>query len=351
MGETADSCPQPLSKNPYDAFFKSAFSDPEAAADLIRNFLPASYTKNLSESEISVEIKDYINRHLKEHQSDLLVTCRSQERQVRFYFLLEHKSSPERDTLLQVGRYLFELMYELLEKDHEKPEGPEVSLTPSSAKSRWLPEIVPIIIYHGTRNWNYSQQFVDHIDCADERAAHLLRFQPVFVNLQSYKDELFTGSLRAVVSLMLLKNLSRRLDQQSARKLLDAMYANPVPYYLREFYYRCYEALFQVKSKEEIDMLFDEFDKAGYTEEKEKAMTFAEVLEQRGKEEGRVEGEHITLIRQLDKKFGVSEEEKELVRQTKDLNKIEAALDEILDAASKAQVLAHLSGFQGEGEH
>ncbi len=37
----------------------------------------------------------------------------------------------------------------------------------------------------------------------------------------------------------------------------------------RQFYYRCYEALFQIKSEEEIELLFGEFERAGYTEEKE----------------------------------------------------------------------------------
>jgi len=44
----------------------------------------------------------------------------------------------------------------------------------------------------------------------------------------------------------------------------------------------------------------------------------------------------------LDKKFGITEEEAELIRQNEDLAKIEAALDEILDSTSKAQVLDHL---------
>lgn len=79
-------------------------------------------------------------------------------------------------------------------------------------------------------------------------------------------------------------------------------------------------------------------------------MTFAEVLEQRGKKEGRVEGEHITLIRLVDKKFGISEEEKHMIRQTKDLGKIEAALDEFVFADTKSQVLEQLARLPGDVE-
>ena len=71
-------------------------------------------------------------------------------------------------------------------------------------------------------------------------------------------------------------------------------------------------------------------------------MTYAEAAEKKGIEKGIQKGEHKTLIRQLDKKFGLSDEEKELVRSCEELEKIEAALDEILDAETKEQVLAQL---------
>ena len=209
-------------------------------------------------------------------------------------------------------------------------------------------------------------QFSEHIDSMEENARHLLSFEPFFIRLQSYRDEQFTGSLKTVVGLMVLKYLSHRLDEDAARSLVETMKkADPVPLYLREFYDKCYRVLFQLKEAEEYELLLGEMDKSGYTEEKERAMTYEEVAEkrgiekgfqkamtyaeaaekrgiQKGKEEGRVEGEHNTLIRQLDRKFGLSEEEKELIRGTEELEKIEAALDEILDAETKEQVLSRL---------
>ncbi|MFP4179886.1 MAG: hypothetical protein ACLFSA_07500, partial [Spirochaetaceae bacterium] len=94
------------------------------------------------------------------------------------------------------------------------------------------------------------------------------------------------------------------------------------------------------------ELFLGELEKTGYTEEKEKAMTYEEVAEKRGlvkgMEKGRIEGEHNTLIRLLDRKFGLSEEEEELVRSTEELEKIEAALDEFVFADTKEQVLGHL---------
>ncbi|MFP4268934.1 MAG: hypothetical protein ACLFQW_13135, partial [Spirochaetaceae bacterium] len=164
---------------------------------------------------------------------------------------------------------------------------------------------------------------------------------------QAYRDDQFTGSLKTVVGLMVLKYLSRRLDGEAARRLVETMNrSGPVPLYLREFYDKCYRVLFQVKESEEYELILGELEKTGYTEEKERAMTYEEVAEKRGlvkgMEKGRIEGEHNTLIRQLDRKFCLSEEEKELVRSTEELEKIEAALDEILEADTKEQVLGHL---------
>ena len=381
---------------PYDAFFKAAFSESESAADLIRNFLPEAYSRRIEEAEISADIKDYINRELTEHHSDLLVTCRSAESEFHFYFLFEHKSSPERSTLLILARAIIELTFDLLGKEKEaeeedKPTAAEEedekrSNTPDSgsttdeqsshknrgkkpppglpsekvkAGGKWLPEIIPVILYHGDPPWNYPMQFSEHIDSMEENARHLLSFEPFFIRLQSYRDEQFTGSLKTVVGLMVLKYLSHRLDEEAARSLVETMKkADPVPLYLREFYDKCYRVLFQLKEAEEYELLLGEMDKSGYTEEKERAMTYEEVAEKRGiekgiergiergiekgKEEGRVEGEHNTLIRQLDRKFGLSEEEKELIRRTEELEKIEAALDEFVFAETKEQVLTQL---------
>jgi hypothetical protein len=92
------------------------------------------------------------------------------------------------------------------------------------------------------------------------------------------------------------------------------------------------------EKKEEYKLLLGEPDNAGYTEEKERVMTFAEAAEKRGTQKG----EHKTLIRLLDKKFGLKKDEKDLIRRIEDLEKIEAAIDEILDTERKEQVLAQL---------
>jgi len=68
--------------------------------------------------------------------------------------------------------------------------------------------------------------------------------------------------------------------------------------------------------------------------------------EKRGREEGIQQGELLekqhVLIRQADTKFGLTEEEKDKIRACKDADKLDAALDTVLTATVKNEVLGVL---------
>ena len=75
-------------------------------------------------------------------------------------------------------------------------------------------------------------------------------------------------------------------------------------------------------------------------------MTIAEKYINEGLTKGRTEGalaeRRGVLIRQLEKKFGLSDDERALIQSVDDLDHLAAALDEILFAQSKQQVLDKL---------
>ena len=83
-----------------------------------------------------------------------------------------------------------------------------------------------------------------------------------------------------------------------------------------------------------------------YTEIEGDVMTFAEAKVQEGREKGRQEGKlkekREILKRQLGKKFGLSIEETAKIDRIEDLQALDAALEEILDAGEKRQVLEKL---------
>ena len=71
---------------------------------------------------------------------------------------------------------------------------------------------------------------------------------------------------------------------------------------------------------------------------------------QKGRVEGRVEGrlegqigdKHQVLTRQIRLKFGLSEHESQLITRVRDTEKLDSAIDAVITAADKTEILALL---------
>ena len=105
------------------------------------------------------------------------------------------------------------------------------------------------------------------------------------------------------------------------------------------------------KNKEELEIIilyiskvkdidenkFNEITKNLLDEDNEEAsmVTFLEAIETKGE----IKKQQKTLIRQLSKKFGITEEEKAIINNCSDGEKLDNALDDILFAETKFRVL------------
>ena len=71
-------------------------------------------------------------------------------------------------------------------------------------------------------------------------------------------------------------------------------------------------------------------------------MTYAQEMRKQGLEEGSLQRSHEVLIRQLDRKFGITDAERVRIMSCEDQRALDAALDEFALAETKTQVLARL---------
>ena len=69
-----------------------------------------------------------------------------------------------------------------------------------------------------------------------------------------------------------------------------------------------------------------------------------EESEQKGEIKGELKAQHKTLIRQLQKRFGLTPKEIEKIESVSSVEKLDTALDMILTAETKEQVLEKLKG-------
>jgi predicted transposase/invertase (TIGR01784 family) len=124
--------------NIHDIFVRESFSDSERAVAFFERFLPETIIHHLNLETLTVLKETYINETLKEHFSDLVfeVSLKSDITvKTDVVLLFEHKSSPDRNVLFQIGYYIFAHWTKCLTENKEpKP-------------------IIPIIYYQGKKNW------------------------------------------------------------------------------------------------------------------------------------------------------------------------------------------------------
>ena len=314
-----------------DRLFRHAFSTQQSARELAENVLPPSYRRRIAGARVTVERSSYVDQALRDHVTDLLIRFDTPSgAQLYLYVLVDHKSQPQRWAPLQLLRYVAQIYSDLLRRKKQP---------------RRLPEIVPLVLYTGAKRWGYSLQLAELVAAAGN-ATHVPRFRPLLVDLARRKDSAFNGSVRTVVALLFLKYLSRRIDRAAAGVLLQAMHREPLTPELREFFQSCYRALAARKEAEEIAVLVEAAKSYGYPDTQEDLMTWEQEVKTKGRQEGislgQLRDKQDVLIRLLDRKFGIGEAERELIREVEDPVRLDAALDEILFAENRDAVLEKL---------
>ena len=102
----------------------------------------------------------------------------------------------------------------------------------------------------------------------------------------------------------------------------------------------------QVKSAAEVRQLAAAASRKGYHEVEGGYMTYAQEMRREGLQEGRQQGSlqrsREVLARLVERKFGLTDAERERIMACEDQQAMEAALDLILEAESKEQILAML---------
>nr|MBS0037515.1 Rpn family recombination-promoting nuclease/putative transposase [Saprospiraceae bacterium] len=144
----------------------------------MEEFLPSDLLNHLVLKSLNVLKESYLDNDLKEYFSDLVIEIPLKDRKkekVNVALLFEHKSSPDRHVLMQVGFYIFSHWMKLI-RQKKKPQ-----------------LIIPLIYYQGKKHWKVpqlTQLFDDHpIDLLNlvPRVPHL------FIALNEIPDHQIDG--------------------------------------------------------------------------------------------------------------------------------------------------------------
>ncbi len=326
---------------PSDEFFRFAFSDPDAARELL-SLVPgdaAGSTTLRRLKNLKLRRDTFVDDSLRDYYADLLFDAelpaegeRGGTESCLVYILFEHKSSPQNSTLRQLLRYMLEIWD---------------SVTADEARA--LPPIVAVVVYNGKPPWHAVRTFGDYFRDFGETGATMLDFSPYFVGVSDVaQDRILRLSqyTRAAVSAMKfvatadpgdLDDLSSALRNVGRGDRIPSLLRAVATYLLgastNEVRRRIIEVTKGTPAEEAIVTIAESLRKEGLEEGLEK-----------GIEQGLLTAQRDVLVRLIGRKFGITPEERDLVNRVEHHDRLEAALDEFAVAETKEQVVRKLTG-------
>ena len=175
-------------QTPHDRFFKAMFGKTAIVSSFVSSYLFPD-TKVEIDFNLSSAIKnDTVDGFLNEFRSDIVYRLFDKTRSLYIYLLFEHKSTPDKRTLIQLKHYLNSVENEIPES--EKHEGP-----------------ILVVIYHGRRKWDIPLSF--DLDQSILKK-NFSRLQYLLFDISHTPDEKIVGSPQLRLALMGLKYVRTR---------------------------------------------------------------------------------------------------------------------------------------------
>jgi len=307
--------------NIHDSFFKKALSDRQAADTFLREHLPREVVDLLAPEPPELLPGSFVDELLGQHHTDLLFRIQLKtEQDALAYLLMEHKSSPDEATRLQLLRYVVRILTRWY-KEHERLP---------------LPPVLPLVAHHGPDGWELSCEFQDLFGAVPEPLRpYMISFRHALVDFARIEDHALSAHIRLRAFLKALKyvlrpDLPERLEVLLAEgaqlpivdvvEILAYIGKGPVPVSpeaLREAVKR-----FMPDYAENIMRSFGkEYFADGFA-----------AGEARGKAEGKAEGEAQALVRLLERRIGAVSEALRARIFAADLASIEAWFDRAIEA-------------------
>ncbi len=184
----------------HDKLFKETWSNIENARSLLENYLPHDLLEKVDMDSLEICKDSFVEKSLKEFHSDLLYKVKLGDNSAYIYYLFEHKSYPDSLIHLQLLKYMIGI-WELNIKQN---------------KSKTLDIIVPLVMYHGAKNWTTPEDFAGIFNDRSETVQSFIPdFSFILYDLTKYSDEEIKGNVLSRVVMLVLKYIfTSEMEQQ-----------------------------------------------------------------------------------------------------------------------------------------
>jgi predicted transposase/invertase (TIGR01784 family) len=166
---------------PHDRMFEYVFKEKETAASMLKEYLPVKIRNKLDFRSLKISNDTFLDKRLKDYFSDLLyeIKLKSSYKAVLIYILFEHKSREEWFTCLQLLKYLVRIWEQFLKQNKE---------------AKYLPVIIPLVIYHGKSKWELSKRFISLFEDTTDLEEYIPDFGFNLYDISHMPDEDIQGT-------------------------------------------------------------------------------------------------------------------------------------------------------------
>lgn len=154
-----------MTPTPHDALFKSVFSDPGRAAELLALALGPEVAARLDWTTLRREDGSFIDEELRASHVDLLFTAALVDRPCKLHVLYEHQSTEEWAMALRSLGY------------KQRIWAAHIAANP---EARTLPAILTCVLHHSERGWRAATTFEALIDLPGDAGEAMWSYVPRF---------------------------------------------------------------------------------------------------------------------------------------------------------------------------
>jgi len=174
----------------HDEVVKDFLSENETARSFFKEYLPPGIVRNLDFNTLQICKDSFINKKLAKYFSDILYRIDLENTGIFIYLLIDHKSREDRFMGFQFLKYMVRI-WELYLKQNKTAET--------------LPVIIPIVIYHGPRQWQVNTRFVSLFNAPGNIREYVPDFNYNLYDISHVPDESIKGAVLLRILFMTLK--------------------------------------------------------------------------------------------------------------------------------------------------
>jgi predicted transposase/invertase (TIGR01784 family) len=166
---------------PHAKAFTFFFKEKETAISMLKGYLPENIKKKLDFKSLKISKDSFVEKRLKNYFADLLydIKLKSGKKSTFIYILFEHKCWEDWFVCLQLLKYMVRIWELFLKQNKDE---------------KYLPVIVPLVLYHGQPKWEISKNFISLFEDPEGFEPYIPDFSFDLQDFSHMPDENIQGS-------------------------------------------------------------------------------------------------------------------------------------------------------------